>query len=71
MNGQLNKTGEIHPEVIRREVGGWLAVSPKWARLRVGVTAETEDDARALFSQTVKRWLEIIEEGELGHSASN
>lgn len=60
MNSTTNEGGEIRPEMIRRVCGGWLAVSPKNARLRVGVTAATEDDARELFRQTIERWVEIL-----------
>jgi hypothetical protein len=52
---------EISPDLIRRFGGGWLAISPKWAFLSIGVTAKTEDEARLKFGSTYKNWLEILE----------
>lgn len=49
-----------HPKLIHRACGGWLAVSPDGACLRIGVTAETEDGARKRYQQTVARWMETL-----------
>jgi hypothetical protein len=50
----------IGPDLIRRACGGWLAVSPEGAILRIGVTAATEAEARDLFHQTAERWRQLL-----------
>lgn len=50
------------PDIVRRNGGDWLAVTPKEARLRIGVTAASESEAREKFSWTVKRWIELLAE---------
>lgn len=58
----MNDTGEIilkiQPELLKRAIGGWLAVSPKKALLRIGVIGLTEEEARAKFSEALKKWAE-------------
>jgi hypothetical protein len=61
MNAVSENIGDIQPNLTRRAGGGWLAVAPKGAFLRVGVTATTEEEAREKFRSTVHRWLEILE----------
>ena len=48
------------PRIIKRECGGFLAVSPRRARFRVGVTADTEAEAEAKFWSAYVRWCEIV-----------
>lgn len=48
------------PRVIPRLRGGWLVVSANDDALKIGVTAETESEARALFAETYKRIVEDI-----------
>jgi hypothetical protein len=47
------------PRLIRRKCGGWLAVSPRCARFRIGVTADTEAHAEGKFWNAYVRWCEI------------
>lgn len=56
MNPQQNRF-EIEPELSERVCGGWLAVAPCEAALRIGVVAKTELEARERFRQSVERWL--------------
>jgi hypothetical protein len=56
----VDRTEGVHPNLIRRTCGGWLAVSPGGADFSVGVTASTEEEAREKFRFTYSRWLEII-----------
>jgi len=49
------------PRLIQRECGGWLAVSQAGAQLRIGVTAQTEQDARTHFFKALKEWRELRE----------
>lgn len=46
----------IEPELSERVCGGWLAVTPSEAALRIGVVARTEMEARERFKQSVARW---------------
>jgi hypothetical protein len=50
------------PVLIRRNCGGWLAVSPLEATLKIGVIAPTEDEARELFRKSVERWAQLLAE---------
>jgi hypothetical protein len=40
---------EITPLLIRRERGGWLALSPEGEPLKLGATGQSEADATAAF----------------------
>jgi hypothetical protein len=46
----------IDPRVIRRARGGFLALSPRNAPIRVGAVAATEEDAREAFGAIVQNW---------------
>ena len=48
------------PRLIDRKCGGVLAVSPKYARFRIGVTAETRAQAEYEYWRTYVRWCEIV-----------
>jgi len=48
------------PVIRRRECGGWLANSPSAARFRIGVTAQTEQDAVGLFQMAWRDWSETL-----------
>lgn len=54
---------EIAPKVRERQCGGWLAVSEENAELKIGVTADTEEGARAAFSNALIRWDKILNSG--------
>ena len=53
--------GEIRPTLLPRSKGGWLAVSPAWARFLVGVIGSTEEEARKLFHAEFARWVFIVD----------
>jgi hypothetical protein len=53
-------TREIRPRLIRRNIGGWLAVSPLNCGLCIGVDAPTEGEALIRFRSAFTRWLEIL-----------
>lgn len=53
----------IRPELVPRQSGGWLAVSPRFATIMIGVTAASEDEARELFAATYAQWLGILASG--------
>ena len=44
------------PEIIPRTCGGFLAVAPKWAAFRIGVTAPTETAAKDKFFESYAAW---------------
>ncbi len=50
----------IEPHLIRRECGGWLAISGTTDPVRIGVVADTEDVTRALFRAQRARWDELL-----------
>jgi hypothetical protein len=54
--------GNIRPELKRREAGGWLAISPKWARFLIGVVGETQEDAEEKFQLEFSRWVSIVDD---------
>jgi hypothetical protein len=52
----ITKEEFIDPRVIRRVRGGFLALSPRNAQLKVGVIAATEEEARLAFGVIVLNW---------------
>ena len=60
MNDKSVKIVDVSPHVIRRECGGWLATAPNGRPFRIGVTAETEAEAREKFSRSVRVWLDCL-----------
>ena len=53
---QLEWFDRVTPRLLRREDGGWLAVTPKGSPLPIGVAAWTAEDARSAFAREVKAW---------------
>lgn len=51
---------EIRPQLIRRNYGGWLAISPANCGICIGVDAPTEKEALTRFRSEFSRWLEIL-----------
>jgi hypothetical protein len=52
---------EAHePILIERACGGWLAVTQPDDSLRIGVTADTEAEARAAFDEAVVAWERLL-----------
>ncbi len=51
---------KIEPNLVRRACGGWLALAPTGAIVRIGVTASTEGEARDQFRFVFNRWVEIL-----------
>lgn len=48
------------PRLFRRENGGWLAVSPSGRSLQIGVVADTEGEALALYARREAAWKELL-----------
>lgn len=46
----------IAPQIRSRACGGWIATSPPWSPVRIGVTAETEPDAAEAFRRALGFW---------------
>lgn len=44
------------PRLVQRHCGGWLALAPKGAVLKIGVTAESAEAARDKYQTTVEEW---------------
>ena len=57
----MNTTAELEPDLVRRTCGGWLAVAPPTARVRIAVTGATYDEAVEKFRCTFGRWMEILD----------
>jgi hypothetical protein len=47
----------IGPEIIKRPRGGFLAISNRCTTLRIGVIADTEEQAKREFGEIVERWM--------------
>jgi hypothetical protein len=62
MGNLVSRIGEVKPNVAERACGGWLALSPAWARFSIGVTAPTEKEAIEKFHQTYARWVSIMDD---------
>jgi hypothetical protein len=60
MNATYDYLRHMEPELIARECGGWLALAPKGAAIRIGVTGATEIEAREKFSLSLDRWIENL-----------
>lgn len=56
--------------LIHRKCGGWLAVSNRWADIKIGVAADTESEAREKYEATVEAWRKLLA-GELQGEAPN
>lgn len=48
------------PVLIERHCGGWLAVSPRHAAIKIGVTAPDERTAKDLYEITYDNWLRTL-----------
>jgi hypothetical protein len=44
------------PRLIHRECGGWLAVSGSSEPIKIGVTADTEDEAAEKYHERINAW---------------
>lgn len=53
---------QVEPKLLRREDGGWLAVSPPGAPLPIGVAAWSVEDARNAFVRELKAWKALLDE---------
>lgn len=62
MNQMGHMIRQIQPEVYERAGGGWLAVAPPGALIRIGTTGITEQDARKKFANALDRWAAAREE---------
>ncbi len=51
----------IAPTLVRREDGGWLALSPPEAPVPIGVEAWSADDARNRFVRATKEWAALLD----------
>jgi hypothetical protein len=60
MNIAIENADEIQPHLMRRTCGGWLAVAPRTALFRIGVTALTEKDVIEKFRFEYGRWVELF-----------
>lgn len=57
----VERFAHIEPRLVRRENGGWLAVSPDDAPLHIGVVAWSADDARNNFVRELRHWSMLLD----------
>lgn len=50
----------VEPLIVARQCGGYLAISPKHARFKIGVTAKSAEEAATLFSDTYREWEALL-----------
>jgi hypothetical protein len=62
MKTDHGRIGEIKPRLLPRECGGWLAVSPVWARFSIGVTGATEEEAQDRFRSEFAIWVSLVDD---------
>ena len=55
----MGRYDQIEPQLLRRLDGGWLAVSGPGAWIRIGVVADTEEEARQRFQQELAAWVKL------------
>ena len=51
----------VEPQLIERQCGGWLAITPRGWPISIGVTAATVAEASAAFRVALDRWSKIKE----------
>lgn len=54
------ETTSHRPRLLARESGGWLAVTEPDDALHIGVTADTESEARERFADALAAWLGLL-----------
>jgi hypothetical protein len=59
----------IQPVLIKRECGGWLAVTPDDVPLRLGMEGEDEQAAIDAYNRERANWIEILARSD-SHSVS-
>lgn len=52
----------VEPKLLRREDGGWLAVTPPDAPLPIGVAAWSVEDAKNAFVRELRAWKALLDE---------
>ena len=63
------------PRIVHRQCGGWLALAPESASLKIGVSADSEEAAREKYRTAVGEWKStlaqrgVAELGECGPRA--
>lgn len=60
MNSQYEYLRHMEPELISRECGGWIAIAPKGAAIRIAVTAVSETEARREFALSLECWIQNL-----------
>jgi hypothetical protein len=58
----MSDTQQLNPRLIRRENGGWLAVSHANDIVHIGVVAWNVDDARNKFARRRREWDVLLEQ---------
>lgn len=71
MDRIVEQISSIDPILSERDRGGWLATSPKRAIIRIGVTGESELDARYKFKAALSRWAAARDSDTTGGSLSH
>lgn len=48
------------PRLVQRHCGGWLALAPEGASLKIGVAADSPDAAREKYQTAVTAWRKTL-----------
>ena len=70
MGVSTERFGRVEAVLSERACGGWLAVSAPGSLLRVGVTADSEAEARLEFERAVRRFAALVDEHYQTHESS-
>lgn len=61
MNNDASAEAKIEPNLVPRADGGWPAISPFNAKIRIAVTGSTPDEALSKFSSVFNGWIMLLE----------
>lgn len=59
MSAEADRIAGMQPRLIERECGGWLALSPDGALIRIGVTGTTDAETREAFGRAAAEWARL------------
>ncbi len=62
MEADVIRIVDVKPALLPCADGGWLAISPKWARFLIGVFAQTKEEAENKFRSEFLRWVSIVDD---------
>ena len=64
MNNAYTMALQALPDLIERQCGGWLAVSPSNLPIRIGATGQTKKDVIARYTLAMQKWIDTLSDIE-------